>query len=163
MKGAFLWAVPLITPPMRSSNISVSPQHIWQPHSPSFPHAPPCFLNESSKVWPDISYYLTVNISKVITNIIAVKSHKQENQHLGRDFQEAAQKVSKWPFKDTMRGFPSGSVLKNLPVSAGYMGSIPGLGRWDPTCLEAAGPVHHNYWACALKVQEPQTTEAWAP
>ena len=51
------------------------------------------------------------------------------------------------PLKDTLLGFPGGSVVKNLPVNAGYMGLIPGLERWDPTRLEAAGPVHHNYWA----------------
>ena len=28
------------------------------------------------------------------------------------------------------RGFPGGSVVKNLPVNAGDMGSIPGLGRF---------------------------------
>ena len=49
------------------------------------------------------------------------------------------------PLKDTVLGFPGGSVVKNLPANAGYMGSIPGLGRLDPTCLEAAGPVQHNY------------------
>ena len=27
------------------------------------------------------------------------------------------------------RGFPGGSVVKNLPTIAGYMGSIPGSGR----------------------------------
>ena len=26
-------------------------------------------------------------------------------------------------------GFPGGSVVRNLPVSAGYVGSIPGSGR----------------------------------
>ena len=26
-------------------------------------------------------------------------------------------------------GFPGGSVVKNLPTNARYMGSIPGLGR----------------------------------
>ena len=25
------------------------------------------------------------------------------------------------------------------------------LVREDPTCRGAAGPVHHNYWACALE------------
>ena len=28
-----------------------------------------------------------------------------------------------------MGGFPGDSVVKNLPASAGYVGSIPGLGR----------------------------------
>ena len=27
------------------------------------------------------------------------------------------------------KGFPGGSVVKNLPVNAGDVGSIPGLGR----------------------------------
>ena len=27
-------------------------------------------------------------------------------------------------------GFPGGSVLKNLPVNTGDMGSVPGLGRF---------------------------------
>jgi len=28
-----------------------------------------------------------------------------------------------------MKGFPGGSVVKNLPANAGDLGSIPGLGR----------------------------------
>ena len=32
-------------------------------------------------------------------------------------------------FKTTGGGFPDGSVLKNLPASAGDMSSTPGLGR----------------------------------
>ena len=28
-----------------------------------------------------------------------------------------------------MKGFPGGSVIKNLPATAGYMSSVPGLGR----------------------------------
>ena len=35
----------------------------------------------------------------------------------------------KWERMDTCMGFPGGSVVKNLPTNAGYMGSIPGLGR----------------------------------
>ena len=30
---------------------------------------------------------------------------------------------------NTLRGFPGGSVVKNLPFNAGDMGSIPGPGR----------------------------------
>ena len=33
------------------------------------------------------------------------------------------------PGKELMRGFPRGSVVKNLPVNAGDAGLIPGLGR----------------------------------
>jgi len=37
-------------------------------------------------------------------------------------------------------GFPGGSVVKNLPVNAGDMGSI-----WeDPTCRGATKPLCHN-------------------
>ena len=28
-----------------------------------------------------------------------------------------------------MKGLPGGSVIKNLPAIAGYMSSVPGLGR----------------------------------
>ena len=31
--------------------------------------------------------------------------------------------------KPTIRGFPGGAVVKNLPVNAGDTGSSPGLGR----------------------------------
>ena len=30
--------------------------------------------------------------------------------------------------KNTLRGFPGGSVAKNLPVNAGNTGSVPGSG-----------------------------------
>ena len=30
----------------------------------------------------------------------------------------------------------------------------------DPTCRGAAGPMHHNYWACTL---EPASHNYWAP
>ena len=33
------------------------------------------------------------------------------------------------PIKTTMRGFPGGAVVENLPAHAGDMGSSPGLGR----------------------------------
>ena len=45
--------------------------------------------------------------------------------------------------------FPGGSVVKNLPVSAGDTGSIPGLGRspgegnaWQPTSVFLLGKSH---------------------
>jgi len=39
--------------------------------------------------------------------------------------------------------FPGGPVVKNLPASAGDMGSIPGLE--DPTCHGKTKPEGHNY------------------
>ena len=48
-------------------------------------------------------------------------------------------------------GFPSGSVIQNLPVSAGDAGSIPGPGR--------SHVLRNNYWACVL---EPGNWNSWA-
>ena len=49
--------------------------------------------------------------------------------HLGKWalFQHLPRASGFSPIKD--RGFPGGSVVKNLPASAGDTGSIPGLGR----------------------------------
>ena len=41
------------------------------------------------------------------------------------------------------RDFPGGTVVKNLPASAGDTGSIPG--PEDPTWRGAAKPVGHSY------------------
>ena len=54
------------------------------------------------------------------------------------------------------RDFLGGEVVENLPANAGDTGSIPGP---DPTCREAAKPMHHNNWACAL---EPTSHNYWA-
>ena len=53
--------------------------------------------------------------------------------------------------------FPGGSVVKNQLISAGDMGSIPGLE--SSTYNGATKPVHHNYWACAL---DPRSYNYWA-
>ena len=54
-------------------------------------------------------------------------------------------------------GFPGGSVVKNLPASAGDTGSLV----WEYlTCCWAMKPVHHNYWTCAL---EPRNHNYWNP
>ena len=51
-------------------------------------------------------------------------------------------------------------VVKNLPANAGYVCSIPG---WeDSTCLGAAKPTYHEYWAHAPKIPWSATREAWA-
>ena len=43
-------------------------------------------------------------------------------------------------------GFPSGSVLKNLPANAGYTGSIPDPRRSHlPQSNRVAKPMHYNY------------------
>ena len=48
-------------------------------------------------------------------------------------------------FKNEGRGFPGDSVVKNLPINAGDMGSIPDLE--DSICHEVTKPVRHNYWS----------------
>ena len=45
--------------------------------------------------------------------------------------------------KKVPRGFPGGSVVKNLPPNAEDIGSI--LVQEDPTCLGATKPGRHNY------------------
>ena len=39
------------------------------------------------------------------------------------------QKLKRYLKKERLRDFPVGAVVKNLPASAGDMGSIPGPGR----------------------------------
>ena len=50
---------------------------------------------------------------------------------------------------NVLKGFPCGSVVKNLPPNAGDMGSIPDPGRSHMPKSNWAC-VHHNYWARAL-------------
>ena len=42
----------------------------------------------------------------------------------------------------SLRGFPGGSVLKNPPANAIYMGLIPGLGRSPEE--ENGNPLHYS-------------------
>ena len=64
--------------------------------------------------------------------------------------------MSCWDIVDR-RGFPGGSVVKNLSISAGDKGSIPGLGRspgggyGNPlqySCLE--NPVDKGAWPATI-------------
>jgi len=49
------------------------------------------------------------------------------------------------------RGFPGGSIVKNLPTNAGDMGSIPGSGRFHmPQYNKARAPR-----TCALQQEKP--------
>ena len=57
------------------------------------------------------------------------------------------------------RGFPGGSIVKNLPTNAGDMGSIPGSGRFHmPHYNKARAPR-----TCALQQEKPPQREAQAP
>ena len=40
-----------------------------------------------------------------------------------------SEKLKAFPLKIRNKGFPGGTVVKNLPANAGDMGSIPGPGR----------------------------------
>ena len=60
-----------------------------------------------------------------------------------------------------LKGFPGGSVVKNLPANAGD--TVSSLIQEDPTYCGAIRPVLHNYyWACPLG-PGATTTEACAP
>ena len=49
-----------------------------------------------------------------------------------------------------MQGFPGGLVVWNPPVKEGDTGLISDPGRSHMSRTTQA-PIHHNYWACALK------------
>ena len=49
-------------------------------------------------------------------------------------------------FKKFHSGFPGGSVVKNLPVNAGDMGSVPDLGR---------SHMPRSYKACGSQLTKP--------
>ena len=56
-------------------------------------------------------------------------------------------------------GFPGGAVVESLPANA--QGTRVRALVWeDPTCRGAAGPVNHNYWACASGACAPQREAA---
>ena len=55
-------------------------------------------------------------------------------------------------------GFPGGSVVRNLPASAGDMGLIPM--QEDPTCPRATKLMCLNCQVCAL---EPRSCNSWGP
>ena len=60
-----------------------------------------------------------------------------------------------WQLK-WVKGFPSGSVTKNLPANTGNTGLI----SWSGKILHTATrPVCYNYWVCAL---EPMSCSYWA-
>ena len=60
------------------------------------------------------------------------------------------------------KDFPHGPGVKNVPCSAGRVGSIPGRGTKIPHEAEQLSPytrtrepMCHNYWACVLKLESP--------
>ena len=62
--------------------------------------------------------------------------------------------------------YPSRSILRASLVAQWLGIRLPMQGTWvrvlvreDPSCCRAAGPVSHNYWACAL---EPASHNYWA-
>ena len=58
-------------------------------------------------------------------------------------------------------GLPGGSPVKDLPASAGDMGSAS-LTQEDPMCRGVTKPPH-NYRACALEPGGAEITEARGP
>ena len=70
--------------------------------------------------------------------------------------------------KCSSKGFPGGSVVKNLPAKAGGGGSIPDLGRshrpWSNNCWTCAlEPGSRNRWVHVLRLLKPEGPRACAP
>ena len=70
------------------------------------------------------------------------KGQKPKRKHVSQNGDELG-------IKQGTGGFPGGSVVKNLPASAGDTGSIPDTGRSH--MLQITKQVHHHCWACALE------------
>ena len=78
-----------------------------------------------------------------------------------------ANQIQQYIKRTMIRGFPDGSVVKNLPANAGDTGLIPGSGRsprrkWQPTPIFLPGGSHgqrslvgYSLWGC----KESDTTE----
>ena len=67
-----------------------------------------------------------------------------------------------------MTGFPSGSVVKNPPASAGNVGSLPGWGRspgerngnpLEDSCL--GNPMDRGTWQAAVCGATKETDKIW--
>ena len=60
--------------------------------------------------------------------------------------------------------FSGGPVITNLPANVGYMGLIPGMGRFHmlrgTKTQGPPKPMWHNYWAHAL---EFESYNYWSP
>ena len=71
-----------------------------------------------------------------------------------------ANQIQQYIKRTMIRGFPDGSVVKNLPANAGDTGLIPGSGRsprrkWQPTPIFLSGGSHgqkrlagYSPWGC---------------
>ena len=63
--------------------------------------------------------------------------------------------------RNVFRGFPGGSVVKNLPAGSEDAGLIPGPGRSHMLC-GATKPMCHNYGTHALQLLKPVCPTAHA-
>ena len=76
------------------------------------------------------------------------------NFYLTNTQQTVAENVTGPPFSNSphSRGFSAGAVDKNMPSTAGNVGSIPG--QEDPTHHGATKPIRHKYWSLYLATRE---------
>ena len=65
---------------------------------------------------------------------VFILERRHRNVTCGKDFTQRSDNGT--------RGFPSGSVVMNMPVNAVDMGLIPD--QEDPTCLRATKPMGYN-------------------
>ena len=66
-------------------------------------------------------------MGKDLNRYLIQKDIQMANKHMKRC--STSYVIRKLQIKIKMRGFPGGTVVKNLPVNAGDTGSSPGLGR----------------------------------
>ena len=74
-------------------------------------------------IWPNVSFKAGVSLLNFCLDVLSIDVSGE--------------------LKTPTGDFPDGTVVKNLPASAGDMGSSPG--PEDPTCRGATKPVRHNY------------------
>ena len=84
--------------------------------------------------------------------ILDLLDNIEKNKRNVRFFMNLKQLLS--PYQDLVKldlsGFPGGSVVKNLPASAGDTGLIPDPGGSHGP--QATKPVSHSYPVCALEL-----------
>ena len=73
----------------------------------------------------------------------------------------ATKRTSKLKTFETLSHLEKHLMAQWLRICLPMQGTrVRALVREDPSCGRAAGPVHHNYWVCAL---EPASHNCWAP
>ena len=104
--------------------------------------------SSSEYTWEGLWVASSEGCTRLLTELLVCPKHYVKcstyRNKLSKDKHPHSYRLEDWGM-----GFPGGSVVKNPPASAGYMGLI--LDPADPTYHGTAKPRHHNYWTCALE------------